>query len=66
MNGIMRLIGIVLFITGMVFVGQGTGYFPYPATSFMVNQIEWAFHGTALMVGGLVLHWIFRARPDRP
>lgn len=66
MNGIMRLIGTLIFIAGLVFVGQGTGYFPYPASSFMVNQIQWAFNGAGLMVAGLVLHWIFRARPHRP
>lgn len=66
MNGVMRLIGLLAFIAGMVFVGQGTGYFPYPSSSFMVNQPQWALIGGVLMAGGLALHWMFRAKQNGP
>jgi hypothetical protein len=34
--------GIVLIVVGVVWIGQGTGYFPYPASSFMINDRMWA------------------------
>ena len=53
----MKIFGILAALIGLVWIGQGTGYFPYPASSFMVSQIQWAYYGAALMVVGLVLIW---------
>ena len=47
--------GILLILTGAVWVGQGTGYFPYPSSSFMIDQREWAYAGVAVLVLGLLL-----------
>ena len=30
--------GVVLILVGAVWIGQGTGYFPYPTSSFMIND----------------------------
>ena len=30
--------GVVLILVGAVWIGQGTGYFPYPASSFMIDD----------------------------
>ena len=38
MHTLLTLIGIILLIAGLVFMGQGSGYFPYPAESFMISQ----------------------------
>jgi hypothetical protein len=35
--------------------GQGSGYFPYPAESFMISQTRWVYYGAAMAIGGLVL-----------
>ena len=52
----MRLIaGIILIITGAVWIGQGTGHFPYPSSSFMIDDLKWAYAGAALLVLGLLL-----------
>jgi hypothetical protein len=58
----MRVIGIVLLIVGvlavligLVWIGQGTGYFPYPRTSFMINQMPWTYRGGVLAVVGLIV-----------
>jgi hypothetical protein len=48
------VVGIVLALTGLVWIGQGTGYFPYPAQSFMVRQTQWAWYGTFVLVAGLI------------
>jgi len=55
MNTLLMLIGIVLLLAGLVFLGQGSGYFPYPASSFMVGQSRWIYYGGAIAVVGLVL-----------
>jgi hypothetical protein len=46
--------GIIAILMGLVWVGQGTGYFPYPRSSFMVNQTPWAYYGIVLAVLGVV------------
>jgi hypothetical protein len=55
MNTALTLIGILLLIMGLVFVGQGSGYFPYPASSFMISQTKWIYYGGAIAVIGLAL-----------
>ena len=47
--------GIVFILVGAVWIGQGTGYFPYPPSSFMVDQREWTYAGVATLVLGLLL-----------
>jgi len=51
----LMLIGIILLLAGLVFIGQGSGYFPYPASSFMINAREWIYYGAAIAVVGLLL-----------
>jgi hypothetical protein len=46
--------GIIAVLVGLIWVGQGTGYFPYPSSSFMINDMAWAYYGIALAVLGLV------------
>ena len=38
MRALLSLIGILALLAGLVFIGQGSGYFPYPAESFMISQ----------------------------
>ena len=47
-------VGVVAVLIGLVWIGQGTGYFPYPSSSFMINEMPWAYRGIALAVLGLV------------
>jgi hypothetical protein len=49
------IIGLIALLVGLVSIGQGTGYFPYPRSSFMINQIEWAYYGAAVGIIGLML-----------
>ena len=55
MSAALTLIGILLLIMGLVFMGQGSGYFPYPASSFMISQSRWIYYGGAIAAAGLVL-----------
>jgi hypothetical protein len=46
--------GVVAIMVGVIWIGQGTGYFPYPSSSFMINDVAWAYYGAALAVLGLI------------
>jgi hypothetical protein len=47
-------VGILAIVIGSIWVGQGTGYFPYPASSFMINQMPWVYRGAILAALGLI------------
>jgi hypothetical protein len=47
-------VGVIAILVGIIWVGQGTGYFPYPSSSFMINDVAWAYYGAALAVVGLI------------
>jgi hypothetical protein len=48
------VLGALAILIGLIWVGQGTGYFPYPASSFMINQMPWVYWGAILAALGLV------------
>lgn len=54
-QALLTILGIVLLIAGLVFMGQGSGYFPYPRSSFMISQTRWIYYGAAIAVVGLLL-----------
>jgi hypothetical protein len=55
-------VGILACMIGLVWIGQGTGYFPYPERSFMISQPAWAYRGAMLFVIGAALVWVGRRR----
>lgn len=55
MQPLLAIFGIVLLLAGLVFMGQGSGYFPYPAESFMVGAGRWVYYGGAIAIAGLLL-----------
>lgn len=50
------LLGLAIgaIVIGVIWIGQGTGVFPYPAASFMIDQMPWAYRGSALAAVGLI------------
>lgn len=54
---IVLAIGLVISLLGLVWIGQGTGLFPYPASSFMINQTPWIWRGLLVLVIGLGTLW---------
>jgi hypothetical protein len=60
MQALLTIIGIILLIAGLVFMGQGSGYFPYPASSFMISQSRWIYYGAGIAVVGLIILIIAR------
>jgi hypothetical protein len=60
MQAALTIIGVLLLLMGLVFMGQGSGYFPYPASSFMISESRWIYYGGAIAAAGLVLILIAR------
>lgn len=54
------ILGLLVTVTGLVWIGQGTGHFPYPRSSFMINQTPWIYWGLATSAIGLVIIWASR------
>ncbi len=63
MRGILILLGAILLLSGLLFVGQGSGWFPYPRSSFMVGASPWAARGAVLAAVGVAL--LFASRVGR-
>lgn len=57
---ILIIIGLLAFLMGLVWIGQGSGVFPYPASSPMINQSPWIWRGALLAVAGIVVFLIGR------
>ena len=57
---VLLVVGALATLMGVVWIGQGTGVFPYPAESFMIDQMPWAYRGIGLALAGLVVMWVSR------
>ena len=55
MKSLLTLIGLLMLAAGVLFMGQGSGYIPWPAESFMISQTRWVYYGGAIAIVGLVL-----------
>lgn len=60
MKTLLTIAGIILLLAGLVFMGQGSRYFPWPAESFMIGARQWVYYGAAIAVAGLALLVIAR------
>ena len=57
---VLTVIGSLMVLLGLVWMGQGSGFFPYPAESFMINQTPWIYWGLVLAAAGLIIIAISR------
>ena len=51
------VVGVLATLLGLLWIGQGTGVIKWPASSFMISQMQWAGYGAALAALGLILIW---------
>ena len=49
--------GALAILMGLLWMAQGSGIFPYPASSFMIDQSPWILYGAILALAGMVLVW---------
>jgi len=55
MRTVFLTLGVLALLAGLLWIGQGTGYVRWPASSFMINETRWAWYGLAAAIVGLVL-----------
>ncbi len=55
MKTLLTIAGVILLLAGLVWMGQGSGYFPYPRESFMISEFQWVYYGGITAAIGLVL-----------
>ena len=49
------VVGILALLCGLIWAAQGSGYFPYPASSFMINETRWITIGLVTAAAGAVI-----------
>jgi len=54
MRTALLIAGVLAVVVGVVWIGQGSGYFPYPRSSFMIDQRPWIYWGILLAIVGAV------------
>ena len=54
------VVGLLAVLIGVIWIGQGTGYFPYPRSSFMISQMPWAYRGAGVAIVGLIVILVSR------
>lgn len=57
MGRLLLILGLVALAIGLLWIGQGLGVIRWPATSFMIDEIQWAGYGATLAAVGLILIW---------
>jgi hypothetical protein len=60
MKALLTLIGIIALLAGLLFMGQGSGYIPWPAESFMISETQWVYYGAGIAAVGALLIIIAR------
>ncbi|KQW31104.1 hypothetical protein ASE36_02115 [Rhizobium sp. Root274] len=59
---ILKVVAVLAILMGVIWMAQGTGIFPYPASSFMINQSPWILNGALLALAGLAGLYVLRRR----
>ena len=62
MKTALQILGLLVLLVGLLWVGQGAGLVHWPASSFMVDQRSWVMRGAVLALLGLVLILLSRRR----
>ena len=60
MKTLFLIVGVVALLMGLLWVAQGTGLVRWPASSFMISQMQWAYYGAGLAALGLAVIWYSR------
>ncbi len=58
----LHVLAALLILIGFIWMGQGSGHFPYPPSSFMIDQSPWILYGALLAVAGVVGLVLLRRR----
>lgn len=59
---VLHCLAALAILMGFIWIGQGSGNFPYPASSFMVDQSPWIIYGAILALAGVAGLVLLRRR----
>jgi hypothetical protein len=62
MKTLLTIVGIIILAMGLLWIGQGSGYIAWPASSFMISQTQWIYYGAVTAAVGLLLIIVARRR----
>lgn len=62
---VLVVLGVLMALMGLLWIGQGLGTVPWPASSFMIGQRQWVDYGSILAVAGLLILLLARRLPRR-
>ena len=65
MPRLLAILGLLMIASGLLWVAQGSGLFPYPARSFMIDSRPWIGWGLLMAVAGVLVLWASRRRAGR-
>jgi hypothetical protein len=57
---VMQSIGVLTLLSGLLWIGQGLGLVMWPASSFMLQDSQWAWNGLFVALGGFACIWFAR------
>ena len=55
MKAILLIVGLLVMVLGLHWIGQGTGIFTWPSNPVMDNNPTWTYIGAGATLVGLVL-----------
>ncbi len=60
MQRLLRVLGIALLLSGLLWAAQGAGIVRWPADSFMIDTRSWVVYGLITAAAGIVLVLVSR------
>ena len=60
MRMLLLVVGVIFLLMGVLWMAQGSGIFPYPRSSFMIDQSPWIARGLMLAIAGAAIILISR------
>ena len=55
MKNAITIVGALATAAGLIWAAQGAGIFPYPASSFMIDNSRWIYIGLATAAVGIIV-----------
>lgn len=62
MKIVLLVVGLVLVVFGLHWIGQGTGTFTWPGNPQMSGHMIWTYIGAGAAVAGVAVIWFSRWR----
>jgi hypothetical protein len=60
MKTVFLVVGVLLLICALHWIGQGTGWLPWPAHTLMDYNIAFAWYGAGLSIVAMAMIWYSR------